>query len=76
MGCANAFSGHRPHCSPLLVDAIRCSCKARQARASSKCSWPGGDTEHGVEDDSLQDGKSDDKDHDGNSDDNDVGDRW
>ena len=34
------------------------------------------DTEHGVEDDSLQDGKSDDKDHDGNSDDNDVGDRW
>ena len=35
-----------------------------------------GDTEHGVEDDSLQDGKSDDKDHDGNSDDNDVGDRW
>ena len=35
-----------------------------------------GDTEHGVEDDSLQDGKSDDKDHDSNSDDNDVGDRW
>ena len=35
-----------------------------------------GDTEHGVEDDSLKDGKSDDKDHDGNSDDNDDGDRW
>ena len=41
MGCANAFSGHRPHCSPLLVDAISCSCKARQAHASSKCSWFG-----------------------------------
>ena len=41
MGCANAFSGHRPHCSPLLVDAISCSCKARQALASSKCSWSG-----------------------------------
>ena len=34
-----------------------------------------GDTEHGVEDDSLQGGKGDDKDHDG-IDDNDVGDRW
>ena len=38
MGCANAFNGHRPHCPPLLVDAISCSCKARQAHASSKCS--------------------------------------
>ena len=35
-----------------------------------------GDTEHGVEDDSLQDGKGDGKDHYNNSDDNDVGDRW
>ena len=33
MGCANAFSDHRPHCSHLLVDAISCSCKARQAPA-------------------------------------------
>ena len=41
MGCANDFSGLRPHCSPLLVDVISCSCKARQARASSKCSWSG-----------------------------------
>ena len=41
MGCAHASSGHRPHCSPLLVDAISCSCKARQARALSKCSWSG-----------------------------------
>ena len=77
MGCA--FSGHMPHCSPSLVDANSCSCKASQAHASSKCSWSGchtasagtmteyvehyytnsqrGDTEHGVEDDSLQDGK-------------------
>ena len=31
MGCAHAFSIHRPHCSPLLVDAISCSCNARQA---------------------------------------------
>ena len=38
MGCAYAFSGHRPHCSPLLVDAISCSCKAGQAHALSKCS--------------------------------------
>ena len=29
MGCANAFSGHRPHCSSLLVDVISYSCKAR-----------------------------------------------
>ena len=35
----------------------------------------GGDTESGVEDDSLQDGKSDDKDHHGNSDDYAIGDR-
>ena len=41
MGCANSFSGHRLHCSPSLVDAISCSCKARQAHASSKCSWFG-----------------------------------
>ena len=41
MGCANAFSGHNPHCSPLLLDAISGSYKARQARASSKCSWSG-----------------------------------
>ena len=41
IGCANAFSGHRPHCSPLRVHAISCSCKARQARASPKCSWSG-----------------------------------
>ena len=41
IGCANAFSGLRPHYFPLLVDAISCSCKARQARALSKCSWTG-----------------------------------
>ena len=40
MGCANAFGGHRPHGFPLLADAIFRSCKARQTRALSKCSWP------------------------------------
>ena len=41
MGCTNGFCGQRPHCWPLLVDAISCSCKARQVCASSKCSWFG-----------------------------------
>ena len=41
IGSATAFGGHKSHCSPLIVDAISCSCKARQARASSKWSWSG-----------------------------------